>query len=341
MAIWQDIRFAVRLLVKDRWFTVVAATALALGIGVNTTVFTFVTAVLLRGLPFAHPERIMWVGTRDGNANGRERGVSFTDFEDWRDRQRTFDGLVLWGGFAFNISEAGREPDRFPGVYVSTNIFKMIGEQPILGRDFVPDDERPGAPPVLIISHNVWQSRYGGDPNVLGRTVTINAFTPTIIGVMPPDLQFPSNNDLWVPLVHMPPGVKPLNRDARNFAVFGLLKPGVTAEQATADLASIANGLGALFPATNKNIAPYLMTFNQRQNGGQIRLVFLTLMGAVSFVLLIAIANVANLLLARAAFRSREMSIRVSLGGSRWRIIRQLLVESVMLATISGIIAYG
>jgi len=223
MALWQDIRFAARLLIKDRWFTMVAATALALGLGVNTAVFTFVNAVLIRGLPFDNPDRIMWVGSRNGNANGREEGVSFTDFEDWRDQQRTFQGLVLWGGFAFTISEAGREPDRFTGIYVSTNVFKMIGEQPVLGRDFLPEDEQPGAPPVLMISHNVWQSRYGSDPNVLGRTVTLNAFAPTIIGVMPPDLQFPGDANLWVPLVHMSSGVKPLTRDARNFSVFGRL----------------------------------------------------------------------------------------------------------------------
>lgn len=136
--------------------------------------------------------------------------------------------MVLWAGFAFNLSDAGREPDRFQGAYISWDIFKAIGEQPILGRAFVPEDDTPGAPPVLIISHSVWQSRYGGDPDILGKTVAVNAFMPTIIGVMPPDLTFPANNHLWVPLVHMPPGVRPMNRDARQFQVLGRLKAGVT-----------------------------------------------------------------------------------------------------------------
>ncbi len=339
MALWQDIRYAARLLIKDRWFTLVAATALALGIGVNATVFTFVNAVLLRGLPFENPDRIMWVGTRD--AKNQERGLSIADFEDWRSRVTLLDHLVLWAGFAFNVSDAGREPDRYPGAYISWDIFKAIGEQPVLGRDFTADDDQAGAPPVVIISHSVWQSRYGGDPNVLGKTITINAFMPTIIGVMPPDLTFPANNHLWVPLVHMPPGVRPMNRDARQFQVLGRLKGGVAPAQAESELSSIAAALGEQFPATNKDIKAYLMTFSERQNGGEIRIVFLALMGAVAFVLLIAIGNVANLLLARAAHRSREISVRVSLGATRWRIVRQLLVESVMLAAISGVVGYG
>jgi putative ABC transport system permease protein len=340
MALWQDVRYAARLLVKDRWFTIVAAVALALGIGVNATVFTFVNAVLLRGLPFDHPDRIMWVGTR--NAQRQERALSILDFEDWRARATLLDHLVLWQSFAFNVSDPGREPDRFPGVYISWNIFKAIGEQPILGRDFLPEDDKPGAPPVVIIGHSLWQSRYGGDPGVIGKAVTTNAFTPTIIGVMPPDLTFPANNQLWIPLVHMPSGVKPMNRDARQFPALALVKSGVTQEQAEAELSSIAAALADQFPDTNKDFRhAYLMTFSERQNGGEIRLVFLTLLGAVAFVLLIAIGNVANLLLARAAHRSREISVRVSLGASRWRIVRQLLVESIMLAAISGVLGYG
>ena len=340
MALWQDVRYAARLLVKDRWFSIVAALALALGIGVNATVFTFVNAVLLRGLPFDHPDRIMWAGTR--NAKSEDRGLSILDFEDWRARAKLLDHLVLWQGFAFNVSDSGREPDRFQGVYISWDIFKAIGERPIIGRDFLPEDDKPGAPPVVIIGYSLWQSRYAGDPNVLGKAVTTNGFTPTIIGIMPPDLTFPANNQLWIPLVHMPPGVKPMNRDARQFPAMALLKPGVTREQAEAELSSIASALADQFPDTNKDFrTARLMTFPERQNGGAIRLVFLTLMGAVGFVLLIAIGNVANLLLARAAHRSREISVRVSLGATRWRIVRQLLVESVMLAAFSGVLGYG
>ncbi len=225
---------------------------------------------------------------------------------------------MLWQSFAFNVSDPGREPDRFPGVYISWDIFKAIGEQPILGRDFLPEDDQPGAPPVVIIGHSLWQSRYGGDPGVIGRAVTTNAFTPTIIGVMPPDLTFPANNQLWIPLVHMPSGVKPMNRDARQFPALALLKAGVTREQAEAELSSIAAALADQFPDTNKDFRTAYADDvpASGRTAAPIRLVFLTLMGAVGFVLLIAIGNVANLLLARAAHRSREISVRVSLGAT-------------------------
>ena len=340
MALWQDVRYAARLLAKDRWFTIVATVALALGIGVNATVFTFVNAVLLRGLPFDNPDRIMWAGTR--NVQRQDRQMSVLDYEDWRTRATLLDHLVLWQSFAFNVSDTGREPDRFQGVYISWDIFRAIGERPLLGRDFTPEDDKPGAPPVVIISHSMWQSRYASDPSVLGRPVTTNAFTPTIIGVMPPELTFPAGNHLWIPLAHMPSGVKPLGRDARQFPVLARMKAGVTREQAEAELTSIAAALADQFPDTNKDFRiASLMTFQDRQNGGPIRLVFLMLMGAVGFVLLIAIGNVANLLLARAAHRAREISVRVSLGATRWRIVRQLLVESILLATISGMFGYG
>jgi predicted permease len=337
MGLWQDVRFAARLLLKERWFAAAAAVALALGIAVNATVFTLVNAVLLRGLPFEDPDAIMSLGSRDTKDD--DLGVSLADFDDWR-QARSFEGLALWGNYSFNLSDAGHVPDRFSGAYISANAFTLIRQQPILGRNFRPEDDQPGAPPVLLISHSVWRSRYGGDPAVVGRTVTVNGFLPTIIGVMPEGLQFPNNNDLWVPLIHLPPGVRPLERNARDFQAFGRLADDVSLERAIAELTSISTRLAREYPATNKDVSPVLMTFNERQNGGPIRLIFLSLMGAVGFVLLIACANVANLLLARSAHRAREMSIRVALGASRARVVRQLLVESVMLAAISGVFGH-
>src|ERR671931_16873 len=171
MSLLQDVRFAVRLLIKDRWFTIVAALALALGIGVNNTVFTFVNAVLIRGLPFQDPDRIIWLATRD--ARQRDRGVSFRDFEDWRDQTRSFAGLTIWTGSTFNVSEEGRAPDRYQGVYISANGFRLIGQHPLLGRDFRAGDDVAGAQPVVMLGNSIWKTRYGGDPTVIGRTIKV------------------------------------------------------------------------------------------------------------------------------------------------------------------------
>jgi putative ABC transport system permease protein len=338
MSFLQDLRFAVRLLVKDRWFSAIAVIALALGIGVNSTVFTFVNAVLIRGLPFDEPDRIMSIGTRD--ARSRDRGLSYLEFEDYRTGSRAFSGLAGYSGQTMNVSDEGRAPERFAGPYISANAFSLIGERPIIGRGFGPEDDRPGAPPVVLLGNGIWKNRYGGDPAVIGRTIKVNELPATIIGVMPEGFKFPTGADLWVPLAHLA-GLQEQKRDARNIEVFGRLASGVTVAQARADLESIASRLAHDFPATNNDIAPTVMTFNERYNGGQIKLLFLSLMGAVGFVLLIACANVANLLLARSANRSREISVRVSLGATRLRIVRQLLVESVLLAVVGGALGLG
>ena len=338
MSFLQDLRFAIRLLVKDRWFSAIAVIALALGIGVNSTVFTFVNAVLIRGLPFDEPDRIMSVGTRD--ARHRDRGLSYLEFEDYRTGSRAFSGLAGYSGQTMNVSDEGRAPERFAGPYISANAFSLIGETPIMGRDFRPEDDRPGAAPVVLLGNGIWKNRYGSDPSVIGRTIKVNELPATIVGVMPEGFKFPTGADLWVPLVHLT-GLQEQKRDARNIEVFGRLASGVTAAQARADLESIASRLAHDFPATNTDIAPTVMTFNERYNGGEIKLLFLSLMGAVGFVLLIACANVANLLLARSANRSREISVRVSLGATRLRIVRQLLVESVLLAVVGGALGLG
>src|SRR5476649_2291489 len=335
MNLLQDLRFAVRLLIKDRWFTAVAVIALALGIGVNATVFTFVNAVLIRGLPFNHPDRILVVGTRD--ARGRDRGASYPDFEDWRAATRTFAGLSAYSSQTMNVSDEGRTPERFQGPYLSANTFTLIGQQPLLGRDFLPEDDRLGAAAVVMLGNGVWKNRYGSDPSVLGRTIKVNEVPATVIGVMPEGFKFPQEADLWMPLAQMSRLLEQ-KRDARNIDVFGRLAGTVTKRQAQSEMDTIARKLEGDDPDTNTNTSGRVMTFNERVNGGPIRLIFLSLMGAVGFVLLIACANVANLLLARSAGRAREMSVRISVGASRWRIVRQLLVESVLLSIVSGLL---
>src|SRR2546422_5465739 len=172
MNLWQDLRFAARLLIKDKAFTAVAVIALSLGIGVNATVFTFVNAVLIRGLPFDDPDRIMAVGTRD--ARNRDRGMSYLDLEDYRAANRTLSALAAYSGQTMNVSDEGRAPERFQGPYISANAFKMIGQRPLLGRDFLPEDDRPGAAAVVILGNGVWKNRYGSDRSVIGRTVKVN-----------------------------------------------------------------------------------------------------------------------------------------------------------------------
>jgi putative ABC transport system permease protein len=188
-SILQDLRYAARRLVRDRRFTFAAVAALALGIGATSAVFTLVNAVLLRSLPFAEPDRIMWLGTRD--AQGRDFGVSEPDFEDWRRATRTFSGIALMQSGTVNFSADQRAPDQYDAVYISSNGFSLIGSQPAIGRGFSADDDRPGAPAVVLLSHIVWQSRYGGDRSVVGRAISANAEPATIVGVMPPGIQFP------------------------------------------------------------------------------------------------------------------------------------------------------
>jgi putative ABC transport system permease protein len=339
MGLWQDVQFALRLLFKDKWFSLVAVVALALGIGVNAAVFTFVNAVLIRGLPYEDSDRLMALNSRD-TVRDRNMGVSYLDFKDWAAATRTFSGLAAYNGTTMNLSDEGRAPERFNGSMISAHTFKTLRQAPILGRDFLPEDDRPGAASVLLISGKVWKNRYGSDPNVIGRAVRVNDMPAVVIGVMPDGFGFPFNTEAWQPLAAIP-DLESQKRNARNFQVLGRLAPEASQDQASAELVAIGQRLAKDYPDTNKDIQPFVQTINQSQNGGQIRAVFLSLMGAVAFVLLIACANVANLLLARSAHRSREISVRVSIGASRWRIIRQLLVESILLALIAGALGLG
>jgi predicted permease len=334
MSLLQDLRYAGRLLVKDRWFTVMAAVVLALGIGANNAVFTLVNAVLLRSLPFPNPQQLMFISTHD--VRGREMGVSVADFDDWQPAARTFSNLSFVFSGSFNVSDEGRVPEQYPGSYVSSNFFTMIGEKPQIGRDFRPSDDVPGATPVVLLGSSVWKLRYGGDPTVINRVLRLNGVTATIIGVMGEGMKFPNNAEIWMPASQLSPAVLQAPRQARGYFAIGRLADGVTIEQARTELRTIGDKLAQEYPATNKELFPYADPFEQRIVGSQLRLMFWSLMGAVAFVLLIACSNVANLLLARAARRANEISVRVALGASRWRIVRQLLIESVMLALVAG-----
>jgi putative ABC transport system permease protein len=337
MTLLQDVRYAVRLLVKDKWFTLVAILALALGLGANSAIFTFYNAVLIRNLPFDDPDRIVVLTVTDGR--GRQVGVSRLDFGDIRDGARSFAGLALYVGTTMTISDEGRPAEQAQGSYASANLLPLIGQRPRIGRDFQPADDLQGAEPVVVISDGLWKNRYGADPGILGRVIRVNSTACTVIGVMPPDMKFPNNNDVWLPLSTLPPELRDSKRGVHNFSAFGRLTPGATLEQARSEVQTISTRLSQEYPDTNKDIKTSVTTFNDA-TPRQIKLIFTALMGAVVFVLLIACANVANLLLARSAHRSREIAVRVSLGASRWRIIRQLLVESLLLSTAAGILGF-
>jgi putative ABC transport system permease protein len=335
----QDVHYAWRHLCENRGFALAAILALALGIGANATIFTIVNAVLLRSLPVAHPEQIVWLDTIDGR--GRTFGVSRQDFEDWRRATRTFSSVALvWPG-PLDVTADDRLPDRYSGGYVSPAGFSMLGAQPALGRGLREDDDRAGAPVVAVLSHHLWKSRYGADPSILGRTVHMNTRVTTIVGVMPESFPFPLKVDAWLSIASLPPPFLLRGRQARFYVAFGRLADGVTIEQARTDISSVATQLSQQYPDSNKDMSATVVPLADHLIGRDARSIVWALMGAVAFVLLIACANVANLLLARAAHRSREIAIRLSLGATRARVIRQLLLESALLAGASGAIGFA
>jgi putative ABC transport system permease protein len=335
----QDVAYALRSIRRAPGFALTAVLTLGLGIGGTTTVFTFVNAILLRSLPFDQPDRIVSLATED--ARGGALGVSRLDYYDWRDQARSFSGLAMFQGAGTNVSGDGRDAERLTGTYGTANLFALLGVRPLLGRDFRPGDDQPRANPVVILSYGLWTHRYGRDPTIVGHTIRVNTLLDTVIGVMPPDMGFPNNNDLWM-LESTLPGVNRAGtRDVRNFSVFGRLAPGVTLAQAQTDMDRIGARLARDFPATNEHIRPTIVPYRDRVTAAQLRLMLYALMGAVACVWLIACANVANLLLARATRRSREMAIRLSLGAGRGRVVRQILVESLLLAMVSGLLGLG
>jgi putative ABC transport system permease protein len=333
MSLAQDVKFGIRMLLREPGFTALMVVALALGIGVNTTVFTLVNAVLFRGLPVDQPDRVMYLSTNNHSKNQTDIRVSYPDFRDWREQSKSFQELAAFSGTAVVITDDTSAPERYSGTLLTANAFSLIGQKPVLGRDFMPGEDRVGAPAVCILGHSVWESRYGLNPDILGKSIRINDVPTTIVGVMPKGMKFPVNSDIWTPLV---PTADFEKRDWRELQVFGRLTGSATLAQARTEIESIAIRLAKAYPKTNEGFTGMVIPYNDEFNGGQIRTVFLVLLGAVGFVLLIACANVANMLLARSLARAREISIRTALGASRWRVIRQLLIESVLVGFLGG-----
>lgn len=332
----QDLRFALRMIATHPWFSAAVIVTLGLGIGINTTVFTLVNAVLFKPVPIPGGEHLVSVSSQRLSRPDRFPGLSYPDFQEFRQHARSFAAFEALQNEQGVISESGNPPERYNLGRVTPGLIGMLRTPPVQGRLFSEADGRLGAPMVVLLSHHVWHSRYGGAIDAIGRTVRLNGSPATIIGVMPEGFRFPNNHDLWAPLAPTPADLE--DRTRRPLRVFGMLRPGVPIEEAGAELAVVAQRLQAAYPATNEDLGVSVRTFHEAFNGGPIRTVFLTMLGAVGFVLLIACANVANLMLSRALARQREISIRAALGASRVQLVRQLLVESVVLSCLGGLL---
>ena len=344
----QDVRVGLRVLFKDKTFCFLAVLVLGLGIGGATTQFTIVDAIVLRGFSFPHPEQLMSVGLMDPKASDQNNNFGLgniptaQDYEELKATQKSFSMMAGYlNGSTVNVTYKNN-PQRYTGGYVTEDFFKIIGVSPVLGRDFTAADNKPGAEKVTILGDEIWQRDFGADPNVVGQSVRINGKSATIIGVMPPNFKFPVSEELWTPLYNefppQPRGDLRLGASNNAPAVMGRLKAGVTIDQANAEFITLARHLAEDNPKTNQNLTsasvqPLLNTFT----GVQFRQTVWAMLAAVILVLLIACVNVMNMQFGRAALRAKELAIRGALGATQWRLVRQMLTESLVVAVFGAI----
>jgi putative ABC transport system permease protein len=331
-SLFSDIRYAVRNLIKRPGFTSISVITLALGIGANTAIFSAVNALLINPLPFPDQDRVVAIWDKEPSRGVERNEVAMANYLDWRSQSQSFEHLALERWWSTNLT-AGDTPERVQGFLVTANFLDVLRVKPIMGRNFIEEENQPGKDSVAIITNSLWQRRFGSDPNIVNKTITTNGVVRTVVGVLPEDFNYPKGAEVFAPIALTPELIK--SRGNHSYYVIGRLKPGVSLPGAQAEIDTITARLAAQYPDTNvglgANVYPIVADTVRMYSTA-----LWVMMGAVGFVLLIACANVANLMLARATGRQKELALRAALGASRWRIVRQLLVESLVIALIGG-----
>jgi putative ABC transport system permease protein len=334
----RDIRYALRLLFRNPSLAGISVLALGIGIGLTATMFSIVYAAMFRGLPFEHAERIVYMEVGRPDQPRWRDGATLHQFYDWRAQQRSSEEIAAYTSQTVNISGT-EKPERFVGSRITANTFRLLRVRPMMGRDFRDGEDKPGSERVAIIAHDLWQHRFGGDPGIIGKTIRADSRTVTIVGVMPPTFTFPAVEQIWLPLDTDPLTLK--RGTGNHVAVIGRLRPGSSIDAANAEMSGISKRLAKDHPDTEKDEVGIVKPFIDSFLAPEEKAMLLTMLGAVSLVLLIACGNVTNLLLSRALMRSREVGIRAALGASRWRVIMQFLAEAFVLSLAGALLGVG